>query len=94
VAFPRFDTDKEREMAKRYPEIRVPRDYIEQHLQFFKEIELHRVEIIQAAASVLPQAFHELRKLNGAILQQAEPPVPISLRQPPGAKLLSRAGRF
>jgi signal transduction histidine kinase len=31
-----------------------------------------RADAIQSAAKVLPQAFHELRKLNGAILQHAE----------------------
>lgn len=72
VAFPRFDTTNEREMAKRFPEIKVARDDIEAIVGFFRDIELLRADAIQESAKVFPQAFHELRKLNGAILQHAE----------------------
>jgi light-regulated signal transduction histidine kinase (bacteriophytochrome) len=72
VAFPRFDTAQEREMAKRYPEIKVARSDIEGIVKFFRDLDRARADSVQEAAKVLPQAFHELRKLNGAILQHAE----------------------
>jgi len=45
---------------------------IESFIAVLKQIEISRADAIQSAATVLPQAFHELRKLNGAILQHAE----------------------
>lgn len=72
VAFPRFNTSNEREMAKQFPEVRVARNDIENIVGLFHDLELARADVIQEAAKVFPQAFHELRKLNGAILQHAE----------------------
>jgi signal transduction histidine kinase len=72
VAFPRFGTDAEQQMAKRFPEIKVARETIEANVRCFRDIEKVGAAVIQEAAKVLPQAFHELRKLNGAILQHAE----------------------
>ena len=72
IAFPRFDTDNERRMAKQFPTIKVSREAIDAGVRFFREIEKYRADEIQKAAKVLPQAFHELRKLNGAVLQHAE----------------------
>ncbi len=72
IGFPRFNTGPEREMAKRFPEIKTTRASIEEIVEFIKEIEQVRSAAVQEAAQVLPQAFHELRKLNGAILQHAE----------------------
>jgi two-component system, OmpR family, heavy metal sensor histidine kinase CusS len=72
IAFPRFGTDNEREMAKKHPDTRVARDEIELHRKMLSDLELLRVDAVQEAAQVFPQAFHELRKLNGAIIQHAE----------------------
>lgn len=72
VAFPRFDTANEREMAKRFPEIRVSRSGIDDIVKYFASLDILRADVIAKAAKVFPQAFHELRKLNGAILQHAE----------------------
>jgi signal transduction histidine kinase len=72
VAFPRFDTALEREMAKRFPNTKVARADIEAVVGLFRDIDRARADALQEAAKVLPQAFHELRKLNGAILQHAE----------------------
>jgi light-regulated signal transduction histidine kinase (bacteriophytochrome) len=41
-------------------------------VKFFSTLEAAQADAIQQSARVLPQAFHELRKLNGAILQHAE----------------------
>lgn len=72
VAFPRYDTPAERQRAKSHPEIKTTREAIDKICIFFSELENLRAETIVQAAQVLPQAFHELRKLNGAILQHAE----------------------
>jgi signal transduction histidine kinase len=72
IAFPRFGTKAEQQMARRFPEIRVARTSIDKNVGFLKDIEQARAAAIQEAAQVLPQALHELRKLNGAILQHAE----------------------
>ncbi len=72
IAFPRFNTEPERQMAKRFPEIKVSRSSIDMNVSFLKNIEQVRAAAIQEAAQVLPQALHELRKLNGAIIQHAE----------------------
>ena len=66
-----FETDLERRRARDI-HVRTTRDAIEAVVSCFKDIDVARAEAIQSAASVLPQAFHELRKLNGAILQHAE----------------------
>ena len=72
VAFSRFGSDAERQRAKDHPEVRTTRDMVESIVTFFREIDAASAEAIQSAAGVLPQAFHEHRKLNGAILQHAE----------------------
>ncbi len=72
VAFPRFGSTAERERAKKYPTIRVAREGIEKMIAFVREVEGLRADQVQEAAKIFPQAFHELRKLNGAILQHAE----------------------
>ena len=72
IAFPRFDTTNERQIAKRFPNNKISREAIDAGVRFLREVEQYRADAIQEAAKVLPQAFHELRKLNGAILQHAE----------------------
>jgi signal transduction histidine kinase len=72
VAFPRFGSSQERLRGKDNPEARVARTQIDQYHRFLSEAEDMAAEAIQSAAKVLPQAFHELRKLNGAVLQHAE----------------------
>ena len=72
VAFPRFGTEAERAKAKAYPDIRVSREGIDRVLSFLRGIEKLRADTVQEATKVFPQAFHELRKLNGAIIQHAE----------------------
>lgn len=72
VAFPRFNTTPEREMAKRFPENKGARADIDSLISVLREIDQARADAIQDGAKVFPQAFHELRKLNGAILQHAE----------------------
>lgn len=72
IAFPRFDTANERQMAKQFAANRVSRKTVESVILFLREVEKYRANAIQEAGKVLPQAFHELRKLNGAVLQYAE----------------------
>lgn len=72
VAFPRFNSADEQRMAKKFPAIRVARSAIEGSIAFFRETEKLRAAAVQEASQVLPQAFHELRKLNAAVLQHAE----------------------
>lgn len=72
IGYPRFDTDNEREKAKHFPDNKVARQTIESLLKFYRSVEDEKADAIQSASKVLPQAFHELRKLNGAILQHAE----------------------
>ena len=67
IAFPRFDSQAEQNMAKKFPEIKVSRDTIEKSIRFLRETEKLKAAAVQEATQVLPQAFHELRKLNGAI---------------------------
>ncbi len=72
IAFPRFNTGNERQMVKKYQSQKTSRAIIEQYVDFIKESESHRADAIQSSSAVLPQAFHELRKLNGSIIQHAE----------------------
>lgn len=72
IAFPRFDSRHEREMAKRYPASKCTRAAIEAGVEYLKAVEEYRADAIREAGKVLPQAFHELRKLNAAVLQHAE----------------------
>lgn len=72
VAYPRFGTAREREMAREYPKNRSSRETIERGIKYLRELDQLRADRIQEGAKVLPQAFHELRKLNAAVLQHAE----------------------
>jgi K+-sensing histidine kinase KdpD len=72
VAHPRFGTTNEREKAKRFPTTRVSRASMEASIQFFRQLESSQLEVVQQSARILPQAFHELRKLNGAVIQLTE----------------------
>lgn len=72
VAYPRFGTGNERERAKTYKDSRVARSSMESLVKFFRRLEGSQHEAIQQAARILPQAFHELRKLNGAVIQLTE----------------------
>lgn len=72
VAHPRFNTANEREQAKRFPASRVSRSTVESVVRLADEIEQARADAIAEGSMVLPQAFHELRKLNGAVIQHAE----------------------
>jgi signal transduction histidine kinase len=72
VAHPRFDTKNERALAKRFPSSRVSRTTVNATVQLAAEVEKARADAIADGAKVLPQAFHELRKLNGTIIQNSE----------------------
>lgn len=72
IAFPRFGTPEEAKMAKRFPENKVTRLALEEYVGFIQEVEQVRASEVEAGAKVLPQKMHELRKLNGAILQHSE----------------------
>jgi signal transduction histidine kinase len=72
VAHPRYGTREERELAKRYPEVRVSRAAIDALIKFFRQLENSQLEAVQQSARILPQAFHELRKLNGAVIHLTE----------------------
>lgn len=72
IAHPRFDLEKERKLAKQFPASRCSRASIDAYIKFLQEIEHLRADAVADAAKVLPQAFHELRKLNGTVLQHAE----------------------
>lgn len=72
VAFPRFNSSEEREMAKRFPQNKCTRADMDALAQFYSDIDAERASALQTQAQMLPQAFHELRKLNAAVLQTAE----------------------
>ena len=72
IAFPRFDTAVERRRSKECAQNKCSRSSIESHVKFFRELDQYRAETVAEAAKVLPQKFHELRKLNGAVLQHSE----------------------
>lgn len=72
VAFPRFGTPSEQALGKKYPDLRVAREELESICTLLKELDRERADIIQKATEIIPQAFHELRKLNGAVIQHAE----------------------
>lgn len=72
VAHPRFETTKERITAKKYSKNHVSRADIDRFANAVQQFdELKAVSVIEASR-VLPQAFHELRKLNGSVLKSAE----------------------
>lgn len=72
VAYPRFDSTNERALAKKFPASRVSRASVDAVTLVAAAIESARADSIIEGAKVLPQAFHELRKLNGAIIQHSE----------------------
>lgn len=72
VAYPRFDTANERALAKKFPGSRVSRASVLAVTQVAAAVEKARADAIAEGAKVLPQAFHELRKLNGTIIQHSE----------------------
>jgi signal transduction histidine kinase len=72
VAYPRFGSEDERRRAKEFPQNKISRNTMATTAEYFRELSELRANIIEEAAQVLPQAFHELRKLNGAALQYAE----------------------
>lgn len=72
VAHPRFDTANERMLAKKFPASRVSSASLDSVMRVAAEVERSRADAISEGAKVLPQAFHELRKLNGAIIQHSE----------------------
>jgi signal transduction histidine kinase len=72
IGFPRFGSEAEREMAKRFPDSRVSRETVESTVSISSELERVKSDVVVEGARILPQAFHELRKLNGAVIQHAE----------------------
>ncbi|WP_161798990.1 HAMP domain-containing sensor histidine kinase [Caenimonas sp. SL110] len=72
IGFPRFGSEAERQMAKKFPDSRVSRDTIESTVSVSRELERVKSDVVAEGAKILPQAFHELRKLNGAVIQHAE----------------------
>lgn len=72
IAHPRFQTTKETAIAKQFPRNRISRSSIDATVLVAVEIDAARAAAIVEAAKVLPQAFHELRKLNGSIIQHSE----------------------
>lgn len=72
VAFPRFGSSAESEMAKRYRANKSARTELDALARFYESIDAERANALQKQAEIFPQAFHELRKLNAAVLQTAE----------------------
>lgn len=72
IAYPRFDSASERALAKKFPASRVSRISVDAVTRVASAIEKARSDSIAEGAKVLPQAFHELRKLNGTIIQHSE----------------------
>jgi len=72
VAHPRFGNGSETQRAKESPDHRISRQAVDRTANVIMTIENARADAVQAAAQVLPQAFHELRKLNAAVLQHSE----------------------
>jgi hypothetical protein len=72
IGFPRFGSDAEREMAKKFPESRIARETVEATVVISRELERVKSDVVAEGSRILPQTFHELRKLNGAVIQHAE----------------------
>lgn len=72
VATPRFDDAKERARAKQFPEVRVSRDSVLSVASFYKRLEESIRRIEEGARRRLPQALHELRKLNAIVKANVE----------------------
>lgn len=72
IAHPRFGSDREREVAKKFAVNRVTRNSVDSVVKLADELVTLKADALVEASKVLPQAFHELRKLNGTIIQHAE----------------------
>lgn len=72
VASPRFGGKAEAIRAKQHPESKTSRQQIDSLVDYVRALEAMRADIVVEATKILPQALHELRKLNGIVLQVAE----------------------
>lgn len=72
VATPRFQTANETQRAKHHPAVRVSREAILKNVSFLEEVESSVSSLEDDARTRLPQALHELRKLNAIVKQNAE----------------------
>lgn len=72
VAHPRYGTENERKLAKAHASNRCSRAGIDQFLSFLTDLGKLRADAVVDATKFLPQAFHELRKLNATIIQNTE----------------------
>jgi light-regulated signal transduction histidine kinase (bacteriophytochrome) len=72
VAAPRFDNSKERERAKTFPEVRVSRQAVVDLADAMVAMDIEWQRIQEETRRKLPQALHELRKLNAIVKQGAE----------------------
>lgn len=72
VAAPRFDDSKERERAKAYPAARVSRASVQDLADALVAMDIEWQLIQGETRRKLPQALHELRKLNAIVKQGAE----------------------
>lgn len=72
VAHPRFGDSKEMERAKRFPELRTTRKAVLGDADFYRDIEEAVLRSQKEAESRLPQALHELRKLNAIVKANAD----------------------
>jgi signal transduction histidine kinase len=72
IAQPRFDTSKERLSAKKYNKNHAARFDLDGFAAAVQQFDELKASTVIEASKVLPQAFHELRKLNGSVLKSAE----------------------
>jgi K+-sensing histidine kinase KdpD len=72
VASPRFDDPKERERAKVNPQIRVSRTSVQELAESLVAMDIEWQRLQEETRRKLPQALHELRKLNAIVKQSAE----------------------
>lgn len=64
VASPRFGSKKEAALAKKHPVNRVSRDGMKRVVVYHEEVAARLESALDSARKNLPQALHELRKLN------------------------------
>jgi len=72
VAAPRFGNPKEMARAKDFPSIRVSRQSILRQVGFFSDVASSLEAMEDAARRRIPQALHELRKLNAIVKSSVE----------------------
>lgn len=72
VAAPRFDDPKERARAKADPQIRVSRNAVQELAESLLAMDIEWQRLQNETRRKLPQALHELRKLNAIVKQGAE----------------------